>query len=40
VIGAILGARMHVNIPDEWVKRGFVAILVIAAIWMIVKMYI
>jgi len=40
VIGAILGARTHTTISDEWVKRGFVAILVIAAIWMIVKMYI
>ena len=40
VVGAILGARTHTRIPEEWVKRGFVAILVIAAIWMIVKMYI
>lgn len=40
IAGAILGARTHVNISDEYVKKGFVAILVIAAIWMLVKIYI
>jgi uncharacterized membrane protein YfcA len=40
VTGALLGARTHVNIPDEYVKKGFVAILVIAAIWMVGKIFI
>jgi uncharacterized membrane protein YfcA len=40
VAGAILGARTHVNISDDYVKKGFVAILVIAAIWMVIKIYI
>lgn len=40
VIGALFGSRTHANISDENVKRGFVAILVVAAIWMIVKIYL
>lgn len=39
VCGSLLGSRTHTSISDKNVKRGFVAILVIAAIWMIVKIY-
>lgn len=40
VIGALLGSRTHANISEKNVTRGFVAILVIAAIWMVLKIYI
>jgi uncharacterized membrane protein YfcA len=39
VIGALLGSRTHADISEKTVTRGFVAILVIAAIWMAAKMY-
>lgn len=39
VIGALLGSRTHADISEKNVTRGFVAILVIAAIWMVVKIY-
>ncbi|MBW2079224.1 MAG: sulfite exporter TauE/SafE family protein [Deltaproteobacteria bacterium] len=40
VIGALLGSRTHADISEKNVTRGFVAIVVIAAIWMVVKIYI
>ena len=40
ICGALLGARTHANIPDEYVKRGFIIILVVAAVWMVVKIYL
>lgn len=40
VIGALLGSRMHVSISERYIRIGFTAILVIAAVWMVVKMYI
>ncbi|UCH19815.1 MAG: sulfite exporter TauE/SafE family protein [Deltaproteobacteria bacterium] len=40
ICGALLGSRTHMNIPDEWVKRGFISILVTAAIWMVVKTFL
>jgi uncharacterized membrane protein YfcA len=38
--GALLGSRTHTNISEKNVTRGFVAIVVVAAIWMVVKIYI
>jgi uncharacterized membrane protein YfcA len=40
VMGALLGSRMHVNIPEECIRMGFVAILTLAAVWMAVKIYV
>jgi uncharacterized membrane protein YfcA len=40
ICGALLGSRTHMNISDEWVKKGFIARLVIAAIGMIVKTFL
>lgn len=40
IIGALLGSRMHVNIPEEFIRVGFVTILTLAAVWMVVKIYI
>jgi hypothetical protein len=40
VIGALLGSRLHVTISENYIRVGFTAILVIAAVWMVVKIYI
>jgi len=40
VIGALLGSPAHVNIQEKYIRVGFTAILVIAAVWMIAKIYI
>lgn len=40
ILGALLGARTHVKISDDTVKRGFIAILIVAAVWMVVKIYL
>jgi len=37
--GAFLGSRQHTTISDRNIKRGFIAILIIAALWMIYKMF-
>lgn len=37
IAGALLGSRTHVKIQDELVKKGFIAILIIAAVWMVIK---
>jgi len=39
VMGAFLGSRQHTSISEENIKRGFIIILVIAAIWMFIKMF-
>jgi uncharacterized membrane protein YfcA len=36
----LLGSRAHVKIKEEYVKKGFITILIVAAIWMIVKIYL
>lgn len=38
VVGAYLGSRQHTTISEKNIKRGFITILVIAAIWMLIKM--
>ena len=40
VAGALIGSRTHVKIREEYVKAGFIAILIVAAVWMIVKIYL
>ena len=40
IIGALLGSRTHVKIRDEYVKKGFITILIVAAVWMLVKIYL
>ncbi len=40
IIGAFIGASLHVDIPEKYVKGGFIALLIIAAIWMVLKIYI
>jgi hypothetical protein len=37
-VGAFLGSRQHTTISERNIKRGFILILVIAAIWMLIKM--
>ena len=39
VVGAFLGSRQHASISEKNIKRGFITILVIAAIWMLIKMF-
>jgi len=39
ILGALLGSRTHVKISDENVQKGFVTILVVAAVWMVAKIY-
>jgi len=38
VVGAYLGSRQHIAFSERSIKRGFIAILVLAAIWMLIKM--
>ena len=40
ILGALLGSRTHVKLSDEYVKKGFITILIVAAVWMIVKIYL
>ncbi len=40
ICGAILGSRLHMKVPDEYVKKGFIMILIVAAFWMTVKIYL
>ena len=40
ICGALLGSRTHVKIPEEYVKKGFITILIVAAVWMLVKIYL
>ena len=37
ITGALIGSRTHVKIKEEYVKAGFIAILIVAAIWMVIK---
>jgi uncharacterized membrane protein YfcA len=37
IAGALIGSRTHVKIKEEYVKAGFIAILIVAAIWMVIK---
>ena len=40
VLGALVGSRVHINIPEKYIRTGFVTILIIAAVWMMVKIYL
>jgi uncharacterized membrane protein YfcA len=40
IIGALLGSRTHVKIRDEYVKKGFITILIAAAVWMVIKTFL
>ena len=40
IVGALLGSRAHVKIREDYVKKGFITILIVAAVWMIVKIYL
>lgn len=40
IAGALIGSRTHVKIREEYVKAGFIAILIIAAVWMVIKIYL
>jgi len=38
IAGSQVGSRVHTNIKEQHLKLGFVAILVVAALWMIVRL--
>ncbi|MBU1239300.1 sulfite exporter TauE/SafE family protein, partial [Myxococcota bacterium] len=38
-VGAYFGSRQHTDISEQNIKRGFITILLIAALWMAVKMF-
>jgi len=40
IVGALLGSRTHMKIRDEYVKKGFITILIVAAVWMVIKIYL
>lgn len=40
IAGALLGSRTHVKIREEYVKRGFITILIVAAFWMVIKTFL
>jgi len=40
VVGAFIGANLHVELKDKVIKLGFVTLLFAAAVWMIVKTYL
>jgi len=40
VVGAFIGANLHVELKDSTIKLGFVLLLFAAAIWMIAKTYL
>ena len=37
--GGLMGARMHVKIKEQHIKRAFILILIVASIWMLYKIY-
>ena len=39
VVGAFFGSRQHTTISEKNIKRGFIIILVVAALWMLLKMF-
>jgi uncharacterized membrane protein YfcA len=39
IVGASLGSRQHTKISEKNIKRGFIIILVVAAIWMLIQMF-
>jgi uncharacterized membrane protein YfcA len=38
-VGAYLGSRQHTKISEKNINRGFILILVVAAVWMLTKMF-
>lgn len=40
IAGAFIGASQHLDIPEKYIKAGFIALLIIAAVWMVMKIYI
>jgi uncharacterized protein len=39
VLGGVIGSRLHVEVKESNIKRAFIAILIIAALWMIYNIY-
>ena len=37
--GGLIGARMHVEIKEKYIKRAFIVILIVASFWMLYKIY-
>jgi uncharacterized membrane protein YfcA len=37
--GGLMGARMHVEIKEQHIKRAFIIILIVASLWMLYKIY-
>ncbi len=40
ILGSQLGSRIHIKIKEEKLRKGFSIILVIAALWMLIKIFI
>ncbi len=40
VCGAFIGANLHIDIPDKYIKAGFITLLIVASVWMMAKIYI
>ena len=40
IFGAFIGANLHIDIPEKYIKAGFIALLIIAAVWMVVRIYL
>lgn len=40
IAGAFIGANLHIDMSERHVKGGFIALLIIAALWMILRIYL
>jgi uncharacterized membrane protein YfcA len=40
IVGAFIGANLHIDIPEKYIKAGFIALLIVASAWMIAKIYL
>jgi len=40
LIGSQIGSRLHTKVSEKFLKVGFVVILIVAALWMIVKIFV
>lgn len=39
ITGAYLGSKQHISLSEKSIKVGFIIILLVAAVWMIIKMF-
>lgn len=40
LIGSQIGSRLHTKVSEKFLKIGFVTILIVAAVWMIIKIFV